>query len=292
MASDRRPRIDEEAVREGAAGGGADHRLPADDRVERHREQHARHHGRERCRRLGVGVRQPRVHRRQPGLRPVAHQDEHERQLEDLGVEGGGRGHQHGPVQGRFLGAHQTHEVEIPEHGATEGERDAHRPDQHVLPGGLDGRLGDVEGDQHRRRDRRRFDRHPHQPDVVRRDREQHREDEEVGEDPEAPGPARLVAAPEPGTEPCGQRRHRRDAGGQQRRQGVDAQEILPTRRRRRRPPGRDHPARGPPRARPGTGSRSPIRPPAGTARRPGRATPRAAAAPAGVRGCPCRLST
>ena len=48
-----------------------------------------------------------------PGLRPVAHQDEHERQLHDLGVERRRGGPQHGPVQDRLLRTRQAHEVEI-----------------------------------------------------------------------------------------------------------------------------------------------------------------------------------
>ena len=58
--------------RERRAAGQIDHRLPPQDGVLRHREQHAGHHGRQGRRRFRVGVRQPRVHRREAGLRAVS----------------------------------------------------------------------------------------------------------------------------------------------------------------------------------------------------------------------------
>ena len=123
-----------------------------------------------------------------PGLRAVADEDEDERELDHLRVQAGRRGHQHGPVQRLLLAAGQVDEVEVAQHRPPEGQRDADRADQDVLPRGLDRGLRHVQRDEHGRRDRGRLDGDPHEADVVRGHGEQHREGEEVAEDAEPPG--------------------------------------------------------------------------------------------------------
>ncbi len=223
MASDSTPRpissvfVKDEPTRE------VHDRFPPHDRVHRHREQHARHHGGQRRRRLGMGVGQPRVHRRETGLGPVSDQQEHERQAHDVGMQVRGGGHQHRPVERAFRQASLVHEVEVGQHGADKRQRDADRPDQDVLPRGLDRRLADAQRNQHRRHDGRGLDGHPHQADVVHRHRQEHREAQQVGEHHEMAhlaiverDPASVVRA-----QPRGQRGNQARAHGQQRRQRV-----------------------------------------------------------------------
>jgi hypothetical protein len=64
----------------------------AEDPEEGALDERPREQRRERGRRLAVGVRQPHVHRRQPRLGPVAHQDEDEPHADDARVEPGGEG--------------------------------------------------------------------------------------------------------------------------------------------------------------------------------------------------------
>ena len=76
--------------------GGQQH-LEAQQRIQRHVQQQARQHRRDRRRALGMRIRQPGVQRRQAHLGAVAQQQEHEGDVQQLGVEAGGLGDQHGP---------------------------------------------------------------------------------------------------------------------------------------------------------------------------------------------------
>ena len=166
-----------------------------------------------------MGIGQPGVHGGQAGLRAVADEKKDEGQLNDRRMQVGSGGHQNRPVQGRFLPAGDADEIEIAEGRAAEGQRDAHRADQDVLPRRLDGGLRHVERDEHGRRNRRGFDRDPHEPDVVTHDREEHRKREEIAENPEPSRLRRVVllVAPEPGAQPGRHSAHHTDDDREQR---------------------------------------------------------------------------
>ena len=83
----RQPHRDHQrARRDGARIGGEQH-LEAQHGIERHVEQQARQHGRDRRRALGMRVGQPGMERRQPDLGAVADQQEDEGEVEQRRIE-------------------------------------------------------------------------------------------------------------------------------------------------------------------------------------------------------------
>ena len=172
-------------------------------------------------------VGQPGVHGGEPGLGAVADQDEDEGELDHRRVQHGRVGKEHRPIERVFALAHERHEVEVAEHGAHEGQRDPDRADQDVLPGGLDGRLGDRERHDDGGGDRRSLDGDPHHADVVGRHGDEHGEGEERREDAEAAHLGRrvVIVGPETGPEERRESGHEGDAGREERRERVHSEE-------------------------------------------------------------------
>ena len=77
------------------------------------------------------------------------------------------------------LADHRTR-GEIDQDGAEQRQRDADAAEDEVFPGGLDRLVGAVDADHHHGGERRQFDRHPHQADVVGDQRQVHAEQHEL----------------------------------------------------------------------------------------------------------------
>ena len=219
----------QDAAREAGPGRRVHGGLESQDRVNADAQQHARHEGAHRRRRLAVGVGQPRVHRRQPGLRAIADHEEHERELDDSRRQPGRQPQERRPPKGVDLVAELLDAGEIHQDSPEERDGDAHRADQQILVGRLERGARALEVDEEDRRERGALDRDPHEPDVVGRDGEQHREHEQVEERIEA---ARRRVRDVTGRFRRGQRADDADEGDHPRRQGVGAKQPVERRQR------------------------------------------------------------
>src|SRR6266850_33513 len=123
-----------------------------------------------------MGVGQPGVQRHEADLRAVAEQQEHEREVEERGIEGGCPCHQHVPRHRvQSLADHRARR-EVHEDGAKQRERDADAAQQKVLPRRLQRRGRAVDADHQHGGEGGELHRHPHQPDVVGEQRQVHAE--------------------------------------------------------------------------------------------------------------------
>ena len=168
---------EEELARERPLAGRLHDAVDPQEREERAVRHPAREEGPDDPGGLAVGVRLPRVHRREAHLRPVADDEEDEARP------------QPGPGQAAaVLEERREEEALVPrgavqrgvrhEERAEKRERDPDRPDHEVLPRRLERARVVVEVDEHGRRERRALDGDPDDREVLReRDRRRHREE-------------------------------------------------------------------------------------------------------------------
>ena len=123
-----------------------------------------------------MGVRQPRVQRRQPDLGAVAEQEEDEGEIEQRRIERPGVGNQRRPCHGVDALTDSGSCRQIDEDGAEQSQRDADAAENEILPRRFQGLRGAVDPDHEHGGQRRQFDRHPHQADVVGQERQVHGE--------------------------------------------------------------------------------------------------------------------
>ena len=154
--------------------------LAAQDRVERDVQQQAREHRRDRRRAFGMGVGQPVVQRHQADLGAVADQQEDEGQRDDGGLELPLDRIEVGPQQAAAFGADHPLGRHVQQDRAEQRLRDADAAEDEVLPGRLEAGRRAVDADQQHRGERRRLHRHPQDAHVVGRQRQQHREAEQL----------------------------------------------------------------------------------------------------------------
>jgi|GEM_PF-4338372 len=123
-----------------------------------------------------MGIRQPGVQGCKPHLCAVAEEQEDEGDIEKRGVEGGRMLDQDRPDHGVIAFAHHRLGSQIDENRPEQGKRDADAAENKVLPRRLERFVGPVDADHKHCGQRRKFDRHPHQPDIVRDEGEVHPE--------------------------------------------------------------------------------------------------------------------
>ena len=224
--------------------------------------------------RLAVGIRFPGMQRRQPHLGAEADQQKDEAGMQPGPGEQRPGGQQVVEQQADGRSAAQAgigHEEQ-----AEHGQGDAHRADQQVLPGGLDGEAVAVEVDQRRAGQGGRLDGHPQQAQMVgmaaRLMRRQ--EDQQAGHD----HPVAAVATHAAGSRPRRRRSRRKSrlaTSRTRRRQRIQANPVAGGGRRRIGP-------------RASTTSSRCTAPASGSSQErtavPGRRSGPAAAAPAGTR--------
>ena len=171
----QRAEHDQQLARELPSERVLDRRNEAHDAIERGVQQEAGEHRGNRRRCLAVRVREPGMDRRQARLGAVAHEDEDEGELHQGRIEmrlGGGelrpeqRVSRRGAVRlDRRRGQQRSHE----------GEGDADRADDQVLPHRLERQPARVQRDQEGGQQRRRFHADPHDAEIVRNQDQQHR---------------------------------------------------------------------------------------------------------------------
>src|SRR4030095_13394572 len=131
------------------------------------------------------------MHRREPGLRAIADDEEDERQLHHARGQPGREALKRRPAERVSLVPELLDTGEVDQHGAQERDGDSDRAEKQVLVGRLERGARPLEVDEEDRGEGGALDRDPHEPDVVGGDRQEHREHEEVEEWIEAP-PCRL----------------------------------------------------------------------------------------------------
>ena len=143
------------------------HGLEPQDRVDGEREHVRRQHRTHRRRRLGMRIREPGMHGREPRFRPVADQHEHEGQFDHGGIQSLSHPIEFSPAQRLARDTQHMLRRVVHEDRAKQGERDADRAENHIFPAGFQGRLAPVESDQHGRRESGALDSDPHDRDVL-----------------------------------------------------------------------------------------------------------------------------
>jgi hypothetical protein len=168
------------------AGGGAD-LVEAKKRDERAGRQPAREQRADDPRGLAVCVRLPGVHRREPHLGPVAHEEDDEGGVQPRKRQGRRVAHQVVDHQRRIAPSVQrrVREQQRPE----QGEGDPDTADEEIFPGRLERALVAIEVKQRRRDERVRLQRHPHEAEVVGQDDESHHPEEREERGAEDPVP-------------------------------------------------------------------------------------------------------
>ena len=154
--------------------------LAAQYRVQRYVQQQARQHRRHRRGSFGVGVGQPVVHGHEADLGAVTNKQEGEGQCDDVGVESALHRVQVGPQQRASLGAEHLFGRHIQHHGAEQRLSNAHAAQNEVLPSSFQAGGRAVDADQQHGGQRRRFHCDPDDAHVVGRERQQHREAEQL----------------------------------------------------------------------------------------------------------------
>ena len=155
---------------------GGEQYLEAQQRIERDVQQQARQHGRYRRRTFGVRVRQPGMQRREADFGAVAEKQEYEGNIEKGRVEIRRALDQQRPDHAVLAFAHHRTRRHVDQDGAEQGERNSDAAQDEIFPGRFQRGVGAVDADHQHRRQRREFDRHPHQADIVRHEREIHAE--------------------------------------------------------------------------------------------------------------------
>ena len=144
------------------AGVGVEQKLESQDGVERHVEQQAGEHGRDRRRTFGMCVGQPSVQRREADLRPVAEHQKHEGEIE--------RAQDRTPAACAIRLVHSIPWTPSPtdragghidKDRAEQGKRDADAAEDEIFPRRLDRFRRAVDADHQHRRQRRDLDRRP-----------------------------------------------------------------------------------------------------------------------------------
>ena len=207
-----------ELARERRAERAVGEHLAAHERVERDVEQQPREHRRHRRGALGVRVGQPVVERHQPDLRPVADEQEHERDRQHRRLELRAHAGEVRPEQRVDAAAEQLLRGHVEQDRAEQRLRDPDAAQDEVLPRRLEARRRPVEADEQHRRERRRLERDPQDAHVVREQHQQHREHEQlvhavIEAQPRGVEPA--VVLLDPHVRPREHRRRHRDEGGQ-----------------------------------------------------------------------------
>ena len=197
------------------------------------------------ARRFAVGVRLPGVHRGQAHLGAVADEQQHEGRVQP------GRRQLRGVLdelveeQRRFQPGLERRVGQ--EERAEQGQGDADRADQQVLPGRLQRAGVVVEVDRRGADQRGRFHRHPHQPQVVRqRHQGHHRQRRRTGWRRRRGWAGRHAGPGSPARRASRGRTARSGSRGRPCRAGRAAASRPARRRRRRSPAGRSPPATRP----------------------------------------------
>ena len=120
-------------------------------------------------------IGQPGMQRRQPDLGAVAEQQEDESKIEQRRIEAAGAAHEHRPFHGVEALADDRPRRHVDENGAEQSERDADAAENEIFPRRFERLVGAVDADHEDRGQRRQFDRHPHQADIVGDERQIHR---------------------------------------------------------------------------------------------------------------------
>ena len=121
-------------------------------------------------------IRQPGVQRRQSDLGAVAKQQEHEGDIEQRRIEGVRALDQDGPDHGVDTFADDRPRRHVNQNGAEQRERDADAAENEIFPGRFQRLVRAVDADHENGGERRHFDRHPHQADIVGDQRQVHGE--------------------------------------------------------------------------------------------------------------------
>ena len=158
-----------------------DEHLAAHDRIHRDIEQQSRQYRRDRRRAFGVRIGQPVVQRREPDFGPVPDQQKYERQTQHRGFELCLHDVEMRPQQSAdALGAEDFFRGEVQQDRAEQRLRNAHAAENEVFPARLQTGGRAIQGHEQHGRQRRGFHCHPHQPEVVGRQRDQHGRHEEL----------------------------------------------------------------------------------------------------------------
>ena len=159
-----------------------DEHLAAHDRIDRDVEQQSRQHRGDRRGAFGVRIGQPVVQRRKPDLRPVPDQQKYERQAQHRGLELRLHAVEMRPQQARSTPSAPRTFSAAKYSRIVPNSACAMPTPQRMKYFQPASRLAGVRYKRHEQhgRQRRGFHRHPHQSQVVGRQRDQHRRHEEL----------------------------------------------------------------------------------------------------------------
>ena len=208
-AIERSPKHEEELARERPFTGRLHDTVDPQEREERAVRHPAREQGPDDPGGLAVGVGLPRVHRSEAHLRSVADEEEDEpraqpRPGEPVGVI------QEGPEEEALVSGGAVERRVRHEERAEEREGDPDRADHEVLPRRFQRAGVVVEVDEDRRRERRAFDRDPHDREVLRHGHgRRHRQE---GQEADAEDPVRPLL-PDPQVIDAVERAEREEQG-------------------------------------------------------------------------------
>jgi hypothetical protein len=113
---------------------------------------------------------------REPDLRAVAEQQEHEGEVEQRRIELRRAAHQDRPHHGIDALADHRLRRHVDQDGTEQRQRDTDAAQDEILPRRLERLVRAIDADHQHSGQRRQLDRHPHQPDVVRQERQIHAE--------------------------------------------------------------------------------------------------------------------
>ena len=144
--------------------------------VQSHVEQQAGKHRRHGGGTFGMGIRQPEMHRHQPHLGAITHQQKNEGNAHHPGIQRSGMLVEYPPAQAGFRVRQYLLGGKIHQHRAKQGQGNAHATENEIFPGSLDGFRRAVQAHQQHRRQGRAFHRHPEDAQVVTGQSQQHGE--------------------------------------------------------------------------------------------------------------------